>query len=76
MRCWNAENFSGDFKMSFGEIPSAAHNAAAVPDTCPVVAQVFIMRVEENAMWLQLMSRPAMSRFGKSFATREPNGML
>ena len=47
---------------SRGVIPFRTHSAAPVPAACPIRAQVAMTRVEDSAMCVWLMLRPANSR--------------
>ena len=49
--------------------------AAPVPAAWPITAQVAITRVEDRAMWVALMLRPANSRLGTLSEYRERKGI-
>ncbi len=78
MRCWYALIGAGLLTAAWigggwGEATPAP--AAATPAPCPITAQVAMTRVEQNAMWVALICRPANKRFFNPTLWSERKGM-
>lgn len=70
-----AEAFSERKHPPRGVRPSRSAIAAAVPSACPISAQVAITRVEERAVCVALILRPANIRFSMFFESRQRYGI-